>query len=1238
VSQSDFVNRGQALVASGQYQEAVKVCRLGLLGRPTTVEGRVVLGQALLALKRFDEVLAEMRIALELDHSSIPSLVLKGEALLRKGDSRAAFETLTKARDAAPDDRAIRALVNEAEQAMLSPRKNPTMSHPSVGFVAQSTDDDDVETALPPPGGRYKRATEAGTPARRRASAPTAPPPVAGNRSETGSLELDPDADVLDDDIGALAPPPGMRKSKAVDKPRGPAPKSGMPRRDSGMELGDDDLLDVDEETPPPVNAGPARAARGPAQYQVAASSPTASLASAIAGTPHVMQVTPVAAQPQVPATSARAATMVPQALVSQQMPAPQPMQPMYAPMPAAYDPPPPVQQPAPQSYAAAAMPTMAIQPPPALSTQHGHAPWAQATVAAGMPTPGGGLDPALAALAASVDANQSGSSLAGATPVPAERGSMKTGMRRTRSPARVILWVVLGAAVIGGGVFAGFQIRAMRLGNQIESARVRVTALAKEDNWAGWAAARDGLAGIVQASNTLDNRAALARARATIAFEFGDGLAEAKQAVDALKGEGGLDGQLAAAYLALAQDDPKAAKTASDAALAAAPNDASALYVAGRAQLAAGDASGSVAHLKAAAEKDPRALYALGLAQAYGEANDWDDAIAATEQAVAASADNPAALIERADLDARMGRIQPGNSLGMEVRSQLDKIVAEAARPMAEQTRGVSAEQVALADVALARVQLAGGDAGKALASVKAALALQLDDQRVVEAIIGVLYRLDDFQRARTAADESLAHWPTSRRARIVLAEALTGLGKPDEALAAIAKSGEVTTLPLGLVARADAKVASGDQDGARADYEAALKREPKLEAAMIGLVAVDLATGKPDDARKLVEPRFSGKDATASLAMTTAFAAALRATGDAAMRDRARLLLEKPAGTAAGAPDVVRAKVELARIYRDAGSLREARDAYGEAAAAGSIDARLESGVMQTDDRDPKSGYDTLAALVKSLPSPSANVLIETARAAMLVGDHAAASAYLDQAEKARGLVRWQLDRERGRLAFRRGDMKGAADALGRALEACGPDTETFLLVADVVFADLSAMDDKTPAHYPDLAAKLTGQLGRISGRPEADVVAGILALANNKLDDAAKFYEKATTELGAEKAISRRSARAAYGMGILAYLAKNIPDAKNKLDLAIEEDPSSYSAYLYRADMESDGKDAKGALDFARKAVAYNPELVDGWYLVGKYAHDTADKKSVEQAIAMITAIAPDSPRIKELQQLK
>src|ERR1043165_10292276 len=121
VSQSDFVTRGQALVRRGQFQEAVKVCRLGLLGRPTTVEGRVVLGQALLALKRYDEVLAEMRVALELDHSSVPAQMLKAEALLKKGDPHAAVEVMQRLRAQAPNDPKLAQMLGDAERALGHP-------------------------------------------------------------------------------------------------------------------------------------------------------------------------------------------------------------------------------------------------------------------------------------------------------------------------------------------------------------------------------------------------------------------------------------------------------------------------------------------------------------------------------------------------------------------------------------------------------------------------------------------------------------------------------------------------------------------------------------------------------------------------------------------------------------------------------------------------------------------------------------------------------------------------------------------------------------------------------------------------------------------------------------------------------------------------------------------------------------------------------------------------------------
>ena len=117
MSPSDFVSRGQSLLAAGQYQEAVKICRLGLLGRPSAVEGRVVLGQALLALRRYDEVLAEMRVALELDPNIAAAHHLKGEALLRKGDAVAAIEALARAKQLAPSDPLVSALLKEAELA-----------------------------------------------------------------------------------------------------------------------------------------------------------------------------------------------------------------------------------------------------------------------------------------------------------------------------------------------------------------------------------------------------------------------------------------------------------------------------------------------------------------------------------------------------------------------------------------------------------------------------------------------------------------------------------------------------------------------------------------------------------------------------------------------------------------------------------------------------------------------------------------------------------------------------------------------------------------------------------------------------------------------------------------------------------------------------------------------------------------------------------------------------------------
>ncbi|HET9993716.1 MAG TPA: tetratricopeptide repeat protein, partial [Kofleriaceae bacterium] len=275
MSQSDFVSRGQALVAAGQFQEAVKVCRLGLLGRPTTVEGRVVLGSALLALKRYDEVLAEMRVALELDHNAVPAHALKAEALLKKGDNQAAAEALAEAQKLAPNDPRV--------QQLLADARGPTMRQSAVAFVGSgdtkhypnhasgdgSADTPDPEnsegftkpTSLSSPGA--PRRTSSGTAAAKPKTPglhrdPTPPPSVLAVGDKSGTVEVDPDRDgvELDDDLDFddLAAPPAATPAPASAR-RGAIVKSVKGKQAPGrrtptmdLEVDDDsDVLEVDE-------------------------------------------------------------------------------------------------------------------------------------------------------------------------------------------------------------------------------------------------------------------------------------------------------------------------------------------------------------------------------------------------------------------------------------------------------------------------------------------------------------------------------------------------------------------------------------------------------------------------------------------------------------------------------------------------------------------------------------------------------------------------------------------------------------------------------------------------------------------------------------------------------------------------------------------------------------------------------------------------------------------------------
>jgi tetratricopeptide (TPR) repeat protein len=431
---------------------------------------------------------------------------------------------------------------------------------------------------------------------------------------------------------------------------------------------------------------------------------------------------------------------------------------------------------------------------------------------------------------------------------------------------------------------------------------------------------------------------------------------------------------------------------------------------------------------------------------------------------------------------------------------------------------------------------------------------------------------------------------------------------------------------LARGLAVRGAARLAAGNVDGALTDFDAALKQLPRFEPAVIGRAWLDLRIGAVDDARKRLEALY--RPAGASPALGAAYARVLYAAGDPASRDKAKAALEKAAGAGA-LIDAGRAQLDYARVLRDHGDVNGARAMYEQAIRGGLPEARLEAAMLYFEQRRPADGRKAVEVLVQEAGEGApAALLLEAARARMLVGDHPAAATALERLGKLPGVVAWQLDRERGRYALRRGDTNGAAQLLSRALDGCGDDVETFLLAAEVVSADTrqARLSERVQA-----LAKT-----RLKDRPEAFIVAGKLALAEEKFAEAGAAYEKARA--GLVKASDRRQAQVEFGRAVVAYNQKQDDmSAMNTLKLAIAQDPTLYNAYLYYADLVRD-QAPEEALEYVKKAVTYNPDFVDGWAMYGAIAHGLRKRQELATAIRRVNSLAPGSEALRQLQSLR
>ena len=825
----------------------------------------------------------------------------------------------------------------------------------------------------------------------------------------------------------------------------------------------------------------------------------------------------------------------------------------------------------------------------------------------------------------------------------------LKTGMRKGRSKLQVAIWLVIGALVIAGGVIVGFKFRTMRLDKKIADSQSIATGLAKADTWKAMVRARDRISGIAQASPTADNMAALARIRALIAFEFGEGVPEAKAAIDGLGGQGG----------SMPRSRPRTTRSRST--IRRTPSrrpiarPRSRPTIRPRSTSWDRPSSSTATWPPRSSSCKPRSTRRGGRSIASrcrartSRASDWKEAARAVDPAplkawydgleadttrelkdsgIQLSSlvdEHPNVVVQRARLAVATG--QTAGTKATELRTQLEKIIAEGSKPINDQPRGVSLVQIGFTYLALAELDAAIGKSANT--AVDAGLKLEIDDQRFAEQVTETLYATLIFPRATSAAERTLKGWPGSRRARLTLAQLALQQGRPQDALDWLVKIENGDKLALPLSVRGRAKLALGDVAGAKEDLDRAIeKSNKKLEPALVARAWVDLAAGEVDAARSRIRSRFQSMPTPA---VTTVWAAILRASGSPDDIKQAKELLE-PIALGAPSVDLARAQLELARLDRELGD-EAAKALYTNVIAqTNSREIRMETAKYLIDFSDDAGGREMFDELLKGNVADPPDLLVEAARAHLLVGDHAGGADLLDRADKA-GTKTWKYDRERGRLALRKGDYNGAALQLTKALDKSGDDIETLFLIAEVSSSDLEK--------FKDLGAKLRATVkSRLKeGGPLAQLVIGKLTVQNkeDKAQEGPKAF-KAANEAMQKAAPPRLRAQAALGVAIVAYNIPDDPVALDALALATSLDPTLYEAYIYIADIQIGRKDYPKALEKAQLAIKYNPDSVDGYLMVGRVASETRNRKLYGDMLTKINSIAPNSDQLKALQSLR
>ena len=1211
----DFVQRGKVSIVRRQYAEAVKICRLGLLGQPSLLEGRLVLGMALTALGRWDEVLAEMRVALETDPNAALAWLLKGEALVGKGDYLQAEATLKRAKELDPSNNKADQLLAEIATARAAGFEGlpaePTDTKVYPARVTGNTDPELGNVVQPMPMDRGQL--------------------VAVPDSEEMDVEYPDDATEVDPD-----PSDQVHLKKKQDKPASVLVDFG--EREDTVE---DSQVGTETFHKPNKNSRTEDSSyEGPAteDYAEEARPPVASHVPAVArGSSGSFDTDePSEDSTMTPAEILRARKPTVRRAIDE-LP-PDPSEPSivletrdlqftdeqsrqgfprgFAPTfdsedgedeqtrqrrqrqvdehaGTAPEAPDPVLQ--------RQRPVRAFDPSPALSAGR---PLPRAANAPSFPRDSSEAPTEMRGdngVYGAGDGNESpygspgnGEDLPGFVRVPVKRKKPRTTLfvrgidpppwLGDRSRRGIALLLTALVAVVAVGVATGLLVREWRMRTRVAKRHELARQKIASGNYPGFQAAELLYRQILAERDDAEARATRARVLAQMAFEFGDSPDAAARALAALgeeeatpcasKKPGCQDIAQARVYLAMSKGELDRASRLAQALRRRFP-DAASSYLVGRAELLNERPDTAADALRTAADGDPHnpvVMHGLGLAEAAARRD--DRALEAYRRALADNANHIATIIDRALLEVDRGTDREAARGALE--GVVGKLVGDS-----------SPGQLARAFLGLAELELQKGDITAARRDLAQAAAKRRDGDALLSEELAQAeadaYMLDEAEREAKRAIAAAGRLTP----RLVLAEVALRRAQPVRALSVIEEAG--TSRPEALVMRAQASLMLGRKETARLDAEAALRGSPPddiVAEAKVALARVDIADGHPEKAQRTLTAfeRTSQKRADVAEALGEVFLAMKNS-------ERARWWFDQALRRD---PLDVSARLQMAKLDHEIGNLAAAREDLKTLLAtnAAYAPARRELALIALDDGDPVAARDELDALLATDDNIDLETLMNSARAHLLLGDGAGAEERISRAQKlpsAPQAAEELLDLHAKALLVEHKPAEAAAmlrkavpnalrgETLALLMDAYldqdQPDraTEvvrmapprarvgTELLVARARLAVERGRDSVAEGFAAEAIARMRGPHPPRAVKAEAYSILGRSQYEQGSFKLALRSLKNAV-------ALDSRMARAWYTLGLVDFDLSRMADSRTAMESAVKSDPLYADAWYY------------------------------------------------------------------------